>query len=89
MDIQCIQLFLQLNDNGLYIFFPLFFPLIDKGKDKKTYNSPDLFVTKLWEEPKKFTVKDSLQRVWNSFGDHSEWNMQVQSQKNEGDHDNL
>ena len=74
-----------LVDAGLNLRGGLFFPLIDKGKDKKTYNSSDLFVTKLWEEPKKFTVKDSLKRVWNSFGDHSEWNMEVQSQKNEGD----
>lgn len=74
-----------LVDAGLNLRGGLFFPLINKGKDKKTYDSPDLFVTKLWEEPKKFTVKDSLKRVWNSFGDHSEWEMQVQSQKDEGE----
>ncbi|MBR1447963.1 MAG: hypothetical protein IJ588_04350 [Prevotella sp.] len=74
-----------LADAGLNLRGGLFFPFINKGEDKKTYTTPDLFVTKLWEEPKKFTVKDSLNRVWNNFGNHSEWEAEVQSQKGEGE----
>ncbi len=68
-------------DAGVNLRGGLYFPLIRNGKDTLSYESPDLFVTKLWEEPKHFTVRDSLKRVFNSFGSHSEWEMQVQAEQ--------